>query len=175
MSLPVKQWQGEFRTLPCAVVRHHSVGRTRLRIAEKACDGGYFAAAAEHLRMFDGVNSVHVNPRLGTILILHHTPLGRLFQRAHSDGVFSIAITHSKLSRSSPAKRFAREVFAITKRLDSALLEASDGSIDLQTVTAVALLGMSAYQVRNGKLLPAGVPLFAQGLSLLNLARNSPD
>lgn len=160
---------------PDALVKHHSVGRTRIAISSRAHDIGYFERLAEKLQHYPGVSAVTANPTTGTVLILHRAALGSLFSRAQQDNLFSITLPKSKSEHERPARRLAQEIFGMTKNLDKVLLEVTGGVVDLQMLTAATLMGLSVVQARRGKLLPAGVPLFAQGLSLLNLARNSPE
>lgn len=76
--------------LPLAAVVHTMKGRTRLRVADRREDEGFFASVAAGLSAIAGVQKVEVRPLTGGILIFHDTPLSTLSAAAEKAGLFSL-------------------------------------------------------------------------------------
>lgn len=86
--------------LPRAAVVHAMEGRTRLRVADRRGDEGFFASVAAGLSALAGVHKVEVAPLTGGILIFHDAPLSLLGEAAEKGGLFSLTSEMTEKSQS---------------------------------------------------------------------------
>ncbi len=133
--------------LPQAAVIHAMEGRTRLRVAGRRGDAGFFASMAAGLSAIAGVRKVEVAPLTGGILILHDLPLPRIGEAAEKGGLFAL--------------------------IDPAIERDPSGELALhispQMVAAAALGLVAAWQIYKEKALPPAITAAWYAASLAGL------
>lgn len=147
--------------LPQAHISHHIVGRTRIRVPERRGDSAYFALLHGTFAQMDGVSTVSVNHRTGSLLVEHSRELPDLVAVATEQRLFAL---DSLRPRDLPlAKRMADHLDAI----DSELSRISAGSLDTPSLAMLILLGMGIYQISAGKIAAPAATLLWYALNSL--------
>ena len=132
--------------LPQAAVIHAMEGRTRLRLAGRSEDAGFFAAMAAGLSAIPGVRKVEVAPLTGGILIFHDVPLSRIAEAAEKGGLFALI---DPAIKKEPSRELALRINP--KSRERAL------GISPRMVAAAALGLVAAWQMYKEKFFPSGI------------------
>lgn len=180
--------------IPAATIAHRLPDRTRLRIAEKRGDEGYFAEAAERLCACTGIHGVAANPRTGSLLIDHEADrLQPILAAARRDGLFRVDAIGSPSARAEGGAADVRAEMlsaASTVFATLGLVQLGRGRIAGNTVEALwngygaaatlrqpwlsaALVGLGLYQLLNGQFLGSAASLFFYSASARHLSRAS--
>jgi hypothetical protein len=144
--------------LPQAAVSHAMEGRTRLRLAGRSEDAGFFAAMAAGLSAIPGVRKVEVAPLTGGILIRHDVPLSRIAEAAEKGGLF--ALIDPAIKKEPPTD------FAL--RIDPKFRERAL-RLGPRMVAAAALGLIAAWQMYKEKFFPSGITAAWYAASLAGL------
>lgn len=149
MSAPTKASLGSESALPAARVAHDACGRVRLRVDAKRGDSEFFDRVASDLREASGVASVEANPFTGSLLVCHAGGASAVAEIARRKKLFAVAPAQTKDSRTGGVS----------------------GSVDGRAITALALVGLAAYQVSRGNLLAPASTLLSDAVKLLPFGR----
>jgi len=95
---------------PTARVVHHIPGRARLNIQARRGDSAFFDKVADALSAEAGVNSAHVNPGTGSVLVEYSTRLDEVLRAA--DDLFDLL----------PAPAFPENAKAVGQMMPPAML-----------------------------------------------------
>jgi hypothetical protein len=138
-----------------AQVCHRIAGRTRLRVPERRGDAAYFAQVQRALAGQQGVEQCDVNPATASILIEHSASLEALAEYAAQAGLFRLGNLTPEILPGRIRVRLG------LRRLDQELTRASNGELDLATLTGASLLALAAVQLLRGQVLaPASTLLW---------------
>jgi Heavy metal associated domain 2 len=147
---------------PAARVVHRTTARTRLRTRGMKGNAEYFAQIQSALLGMNGVRAVMCNPLTESILLEHDVPVDPLLREAEERGFLQLDAT------------VAEQRTPYLKRLGHALLEtdekvhtATNGRVDLETLTFFGMLAGGIYQVTHGHALPAGVTLLRYAVEIV--------
>ena len=133
--------------LPQAALVHVMEGRTRLRVADRRGEAGFFASLATGLSAIEGIRKVEVSPLTGGILILHDVPLSQISEAAEKAGLFALI---------GPAiERDSSEQFTLR--------------ITPQMAAAAALGLVAAWQIYKEKVFPPALTAAWYAASLAGL------
>jgi hypothetical protein len=152
-----------------AQVCHRIPGRTRIRVPERRGDAAYFADVQRALAGLEGVERCDVNPVTGSLIIEHSAPLAALVEHAAQAGVFRLA----QLDPESVPGR-VRALLNL-RRLDQEVSRASNGEVDLATLTAAGLLTMAAVQLVRGQILAPATTLLWYALATMHFLSEPKD
>ena len=153
-----------------AHVVHATSGRARLRLPSVKGDAGFFARVKDELRRFAPVEDVHVNARTGSVLVHHSGAFEAVARHAHERDLFDVEEQYPASDAAPPSPTAARATVHVRSFLvhaDETIRRQTKGAVDLRLVTFAALLGGSAYQLVQGKFLPAGGTMLAQAMTVL--------
>lgn len=147
-----------------AFVVHELFGRLRLRIPEKRKDAAYFAGLAERLSECPGVTRVESNALTGSVLLLHaeETSATDVARYAEQTALFSV-----KRLSATPTRTLGQEAAKGLDAFGRGLASASGGTVDLQSVFFLMLLGLAAFQAKRGLVLPPAVSLFWEAIRVV--------
>jgi hypothetical protein len=124
----------------------------------------YFARLRDELSKCDGVERVEANPRTASVLIHHRSTTEAIAQFAQAAKLFALALEEASESPSSLASRVVAKVGKLNKRLASA----SNGTLDL---TSISALGLAVGGVIKGiackEFLPSGSNMIWWAATLL--------
>ena len=153
-----------------AHVVHATVGRARLRLPSMKGDERFFARVREELRQLPSVRDVHVNALTGSVLVRHDGDFDAIARDAHERDLFDVEgprVVDVEAPPSPTAARATEHVREVLLHADEAIRLRTKGAIDLRIVAFSALVAGSAYQLVQGKFLPAGGTMLAQAMSVL--------
>jgi hypothetical protein len=119
--------------VPTAIVEHQLSGRARLRVPSKRGDVAWFASAIRQLASHPEIDELSANPRTGSIVIQHQEAIDLLELLATESSLVEIANGPEQV-RSALSKG-----------------ETSVPVPELRDMTALGLLGLSAYQAARGQ------------------------
>jgi hypothetical protein len=144
--------------LPVAALAHSARGRTRFRIAGKQRpeDLGHIE---ERLREAPGVENVKASPVTGTILVQHRAPLHDIAGYAEREGIFRLDAGESKPLRQAIGERF--------RALDGQISTLSGGTLDLEALALLTLLGVGSVSLLRGQIAVPAVTAFWYAAALL--------
>jgi Heavy metal associated domain 2 len=151
--------------IPIAQVVHSVPGRTRIRIAERRHDAGYFETVGQRLSGYSGVSAVEANPLTGSVIVRHTNRLDALRSFAADNHLFALGPereTNSMTPSTSPAPSASA-----LARLAPSLWATSSNFPDLRVLGFVALWGLGFMQLFRGQIAPPAVSLFWMGINLL--------
>lgn len=145
--------------LPRAELCHAVDGRARLRFPKEAANQPFFERVGAALLEHPDVDEVRITARTASLLLLHHGQLSSILAHAAEAELFCVAkpVPHTPM----------RRVEIAIAELDDRLARESNGAFSLGTATFVGLLAAGIYQVRAGKLFPAGMTLFNYALDVM--------
>lgn len=146
---------------PHATLVHRIAGRARLRVPSQRGDAGYFERVERALRGCTLVRGVVGNPLTASVLFTHEGDFREIVRFAREHGLFDLA--EPEPGTDSTLRQFYVQLGAI----DARLKEGSAGQWGLSSVAFYALLGAGAYKIVRGDVLPAGITLLIQALSLV--------
>lgn len=151
--------------LPVAYVAHHAGDRLRLRIPARKGDAAFFAHVERDLATCPGVAYAEANPLTASILIHYHGDLGDLANAVSARQLFTLELP--RLPESTVLDVVAERV----ERLDQAVIRASNGALDLETVAFLGLIGASIVQLARGQALAPASTLLANAVAILTFHR----
>ncbi|MFK7826708.1 MAG: HMA2 domain-containing protein [Oligoflexales bacterium] len=145
-----------------AKICHQIDGRIRFRLDPKKVDAFTLHRFKTELLAVQGVEQVETNPKTGSLVVYYDSNkkisfLEKLIE--HSASLEKNAMPYSK--------KIWRFIQKGGQGIDSLLLGASRGKLDLSLVIALLLLFAAMKQMRVNKLLPAGLTLSILALNFL--------
>lgn len=155
-----------FKTGPIQV-RHALPGRIRFHASALVDAPGSYHERLGALKKVDGIDDVVTSPISGSIVVTYRPDAVEPMM------VFGAIVRLLGLERAleeTPMPMVAGELREMEKSLSRALLDRSNGTVDLKTVAALALLvGGGIKIVREGLIpsLPTGVTLLWWGLNAI--------
>jgi hypothetical protein len=137
---------------------HRLAGRTRLRIGRFTLGAEEAAALAAALVALPGVGQVSVDRRAASVLCLHGLDVdpARLVDSARTV-LAALAPPAPAVHQGGapPPSAVAREVARLFRSLDQEVRDATDGRLDLGTLTTLGFVGAGAVEVAIKQRLPA--------------------
>jgi hypothetical protein len=150
--------------LPEATISHHTTRRLRIHIPKRKRDTAFFAKIRDELAKCEGVERVEANPSTASVLIHHRSSLGTIAQFAETAKLFAVAVEGTPLSATSLASRMNKGV----GKLNAQLVSASQGALDLTSVSAIGLaLGGVIRGIVCKSILPTGSDMIWWAVTLL--------
>jgi hypothetical protein len=151
--------------IPRAVATHDIPGRLRLYIPDRIHDVAYFQNVQQAIKSLERIQDVRTNPTTGSILILHHSALEPIAQRALDFKLFEVAEREKSGPRS--AAQYVEQAIALEGIAENLIrLDPT-----FRNITLGALVGAGLYQAIRGSFLPAGLTIFAYAIAVLNRSR----
>jgi hypothetical protein len=144
--------------LPVAALAHSARGRTRFRIAGKHRPED-LGEIEERLRRAPGVEQVKASPVTGTILVQHRAPLHDVAEYAEREGIFRLDGSEPKPLRAAIGERF--------RALDGQISAVSGGTLDLEALALLTLLGVGSVSLLRGQIAVPAVTAFWYAAALL--------
>lgn len=155
---------------PNAFVKHQLPGRVRLKIPQKKGDFHYFDDLAERFANCRGITQLQLNPPSASLLICHEPDLSfpKIVEFAEENGLFTLidmpddyeAITIPKLP-----------ITVLTStgltRIDTSLLNFSQGRLDGRSLLFLALIGLAIRQMTRGHIMAPAATLLWYALQVL--------
>ncbi len=130
--------------LPKAHVAHRAPPRLRVRIPEKKGDRSYFSILKEMFEAHPDVESVSVNPRTGSALLITDADVAT---------IANIAVRHSLFSLEPEHRRRDTLIDTISNSVKSSndrLLRFTGGELDIASVVFLFMVVSGFYQVMRG-------------------------
>ena len=127
-----------------ARISHFSERRLRIKIPSKKRDDAFFGFLQSQLASMPGVESVEVNPSIGSVLVVHSTS---------KDAILNFARQHSLfyLERGLESSRyFHRSVERAYGAVDHQVKGFVGEGLNLGALVAVVLAGMGIFQISRG-------------------------
>lgn len=161
--------------LPEARVVHLSRGRLRVKVPEKRRDEAFFKTVEEHLRSWQSIERVEVNPLTASLLV-HFADLGGLFaENAMRNDLFAIDFDELRAEHEGARPSvmvWARQRWADADKL---LRRWTDGNADLRsTAFLVAVVG-AIVQAYRGQIAPPAATLLWDAGEMLQIWRTPLD
>lgn len=152
--------------IPEAFVSHEMSLRLRIKIPSKKGDVGYFSGLKERLSDCSGVAAVSVNPKIGSVLILHDLQTKDILAYARKKELFIP-------KRPAPPRRTLFNSVAETFRgYDRNLRTWTGGEIDIPSLVFLSLLVSGVYQIAKGNVvMPAWYTAFYYALGVFTRAQ----
>jgi copper chaperone CopZ len=144
--------------LPVAALAHSARGRTRFRIAGKHRPED-LGEIEERLRRVPGVEEVKASPVTGTVLVQHRAALQQVVEYAEREGIFRLDAGGSKPLREALGERF--------RALDGQIRTFSGGTLDLEALALLTLLGVGSVSLLRGQIAVPAVTAFWYAAALL--------
>ena len=144
--------------LPVAALAHSAHGRARLRIAGKHRPED-LRNIEERLRRVPGVDEVKASPVTGTLLVRHRAPLHDVAEHAEREGIFRLDAGQPKHLREAVGERF--------RVLDRQISTLSGGTLDLEALALLTLLGVGSVSLIRGQIGVPAVTAFWYAAALL--------
>jgi hypothetical protein len=145
-----------------AHVVHRTRSRIRLRVPDKRGDHGWFSRLRSRLLSLPGVESIHINPLLGSVLMVGaEGAIGALEDTLAEEAV--LALTGEPLPQTSALSGLA----SLLNSIDRTVEDLSAGSTDLRTLAFVALFGLALRQALRGEIVGPALPLIWYAFTLL--------
>lgn len=152
-------------SLPRALVVHNVPGRLRLRVPERRHDTGYFERVTARLAMLDTVKTVHSDPRVASILVLHGEEApARIVDHAKSEGLFVLELHPTYESLAELINRGCAE-------LDGQVRSRTSGRLDLASIAFIGMTGVGLSKMLRGDPFPAGFSMIWHAATLLMSGR----
>jgi len=149
-------------SLACYVA-HQTEGRTRLRVLEMPADPEVFAAMAERIAAFEGVEAAQARLATGSLVVLHPLLAGAaLIQLLVNAG---IVLQEQPRAAARPALVPLRERI---DRADNLVREVSQGGADLRTLAFLGLGGLGLMQALRGQTLGHASQLLWYAFEVVN-------
>lgn len=149
---------------------HATAGRARLRMPSAKGNARFFARVKDELGKLELVRAVKVSPFTASVLVRHSGHFDAVARHAHANDLFDVVEEPSgggDVGRSPTEARAVEHLRAFLVHADESLRQKTRGTVDLRVVAFGALVSGSAYQLAQGKFLPAGGTMLMQALSLL--------
>ena len=151
--------------LPIATISHAFEGRIRFRIPSRKGQVSYFAQVEAAFAAHGGVSYVETNPLTGSVLLYHNTHVDELVDDALAQGLFRVQSQAVSPNQAlNVAADWMDQAGALLQRL-------SQGTIDLQELLFVVLLGASMLQILRGDVLGPASTLLAYAIGILMIYR----
>lgn len=150
---------------PRAHIAHALKKRVRLYVPSKRGSDAYFSKVRDDLEGHELIDEVRVNADTGSILIFHSGDEKAVLEEAQRKGLITLA----SQTKAEPKveQDWPEMIFDALSRLDRRIRTATDDAFDLQSSTALVLIGLSALQAKRREVLPPATALMAQALNLL--------
>jgi hypothetical protein len=149
--------------VPQAFLSHAVPGRIRVKIPSMRGNVDYYSDAAERLVECAGVQSVVVNDRTGSVLVLcaGDATAAHIGEFARERGLFSL---EDGLPPVPPVFDRALEEYS---RLDDRIAGVTEGEFDVRSAALVMLLVLGFVQLYRGQVVAPAATLFWYVLELL--------
>src|SRR5690606_3676096 len=131
----------------------------RLRVPSIKDDPGALSALQAELEDTTGVHDVRVNPLTGSILVVHDGSIDDVLCDVERRGAL-------RVDTGAPEPWLANMHRALIES-DERLKAASNGKLDLETLSFVGFVATGIYQCLNHHGLPAGVTLLRYAVELV--------
>ncbi|MDD5033143.1 MAG: hypothetical protein PHE55_00160, partial [Methylococcaceae bacterium] len=130
----------------------------------KRGDGLYFSKLEAGLKHCPQVQTVHVNARAASILIICATDesLDSIGDFAREQSLFDL-----RSEQAPPLKTLGEQVAAQINNLDQALATGSRGHLDLQSIFFLLFLGLGLRQMWRGQIMQPAIPLLWRAMEIL--------
>ncbi len=143
---------------------HHTRGRTRFKL--KPAGISEISKWQHDLKIRKGIINVRYDSHGGSLVVHHALDLNDLVHFLEKISGISIgAPQHTR--RRVPSAEVSDSMSRIGKAWDGAIQKATAREMDFKLLSAFGLVGLSIYQWRRGKFLPAGLPMAMQALTIL--------
>ncbi len=130
--------------IPKAYVVHRARRRIRVRIPLKRGDGSYFTTVEEVLASLPDVESVSVNHRTGSALVITDSDVVAIADAAMRHGLFSLEPEHRQ--RATLIDTVSNSI----KASNDHLLRFTGGELDIASIVFLFMLVSGFYQVMRG-------------------------
>jgi hypothetical protein len=145
-------------SVPVAQLVHATTHRARLRFETAQPEAAFLTVVRHRLESLPSVEAVEVRPSTGSVIVWHTGPFAAIAGHARRAHWFRVsAPAAARAGDGSPVTVFSTQVARWLGDRDRALSAAG----------AVVLAGMSAWQVRQGHLLPPALTLARWAGSML--------
>jgi Heavy metal associated domain 2 len=144
---------------PLARIVHSIPGRTRLRAPDIKGDAAALDALRTAIEGAPRVRNVSVNVLTGSLLVEHDGSTDDLITELRRRG--------SLLLATELREPYLTQIHRALDESDQRLKRASNGNIDLETLSFLGFLAGGVYQVFNNHALPAGVTLLRYAVELV--------
>jgi hypothetical protein len=152
---------------PQGRVRHALSGRTRIAVASKRNDLGYYLRVVQEIAKLPEVVEVTANPRSAGLLVIHEEgALPSIADRARERGWFELE------SLQPPDQTGIERAGAGLAAIDRVLKRSTRADVDVMSLVYLALMGMAVVQIARGQIMAPAVMLVWYAVELLN--RNRP-
>ena len=155
--------------VPVAEIVHTTDARVRVKVPFRKKDQSYFSALAQKLEEHQDVETVHVNPRLGTALISHTSSVSKIGEYAAKEGLF-------QLRTAEPTPQTIFEHFrGAVDGWSHTLQRYTGGRLDMASLVFIVLLGAGVYQLMKGNVkAPAWYTAFWYALGVFSKGYHGP-
>lgn len=157
--------------LPIAIVSHQTKYRIRLRIPSKKQDATYFEELEHALGRCRGVREVTCNARTASVLVHHENIPQEVIKYAEQKRLFMAERQGSE----APAMRLSDRLNQKFVRVNQAVSDLTQREIGIKDMAFFSLVGLSAFQVFQKKILPPSVTLLWYAVSLHLLSKQPPS
>jgi hypothetical protein len=147
---------------PCAVLCHQTVGRFRLRIAERRKDDAYFQQVREGLQRHASVLGVETTSLTGSVLVLHRGDSAEILSDAENADLFRVA---PKEHQPPPIVHWLDAL----DRFDEDFLFPRMNEKPQRA--AIGLFMLAVLQALRGSILPSAPSLLGEAMALLRKTR----
>jgi len=146
-------------TAPLARVVHRIPGRARLRATDIKGDADALDALRTAIEAAPGVQNVSVNVLTGSLVVEHDGELDVLTGELERRGALRL--------ETEVRQHYLGHIHRALSESDERLRRASNGRIDMETVTFFGFVAGGIYQCFNNHGLPAGVTLLRYAVELV--------
>ncbi|HWO09398.1 MAG TPA: hypothetical protein VNN80_07955 [Polyangiaceae bacterium] len=146
-------------TAPLARIVHSIPGRARLRATDIKGDASALDALRTAIEAAPAVQNVSVNVLTGSLVVEHQGELEELTEELERRGTLRI--------ETEVRQHYLGHIHRALAESDERLKQASNGRIDMETVTFFGFLAGGVYQCFNNHALPAGVTLLRYAVELV--------
>ncbi len=130
--------------IPDAFLIHKISGRARLKIPSKRGDLYYFNSLKEQLSGFSGIETIDLNPMLGSIIIRHTSEIEKIANYARERNIFDLK--NNKIN----SKGLHLTISRVYQDINGKIKGITGGDIDIPGIAFLTLLGLGIYQISRG-------------------------
>jgi hypothetical protein len=162
VSLVTDSPEGSLRDMsPKAVIVHHARGRVRLRVSQRRYDRAFFEEIKQRLLTCQSVQTVEVNPRSASVLILYEGTVATLLQQVFEAGV--TALVEIEFPTAAP---LTDQMADRLKAIDTVIVRTTHGSVDGAGVVVTLLLAAAGVELLRGRVFGAIPMLWYAGQAI---------
>lgn len=152
--------------LPEAHIAHQAGERLRLRVPARKGDTAYFTRVERELAACAGVAYAEANPLTAGLLLHYQGELTDLARAAAEGELFVLEL------RPAPSGSLLDVMTDRVDHVENLVRRASNGSLDLDTLLFLGLVGASVVQLARGQALGPASTLLANAAAILALHRS---